>query len=219
MAAKKTNRKYYFTVEGETEGWYLDWLKQLINHNESALHTVTLDWKKEKNPLKRAKSLTVLDETIITHWFDYESHEDVHTRQFIETLDALKQTSALKKQIKYKLGYSNLTFELWMILHKKDCNASLSHRRQYLQWINNAYGEHFAELSDYKEEAQFKRVLRSISLGDVRAAILRAKRIMQKNEEAGLTLHQYKGFRYYKENPSLLIHESIENIFRDCGLL
>lgn len=71
MAVKKTNFKYYFTVEGETEKWYLDWLKQLINNEPSAVHTVTIDSKKEKNPVKRAKSLTVLSETIVTHWFDY----------------------------------------------------------------------------------------------------------------------------------------------------
>lgn len=219
MAVKKTNIKYYFTVEGETEKWYLDWLKQLINNEPSAVHTVTIDSKKEKNPVKRAKSLTVLSETIVTHWFDYESNDDIHERQFKETLDALKKTSTLKKQIKYKLGYSNFTFELWMILHKRDCNATLAHRRQYLQWINNAFGESFAELSDYKEEANFKRVLKKISLDDVRAATIRAKNIMSRNKEVGLTLHEYKGYKFYKENPSLLVHESIEKILRDSRLI
>lgn len=106
-----------------------------------------------------------------------------------------------------------------MILHKRDCNAALTHRRQYLQWVNSAFEENFAELSDYKEEANFKRVLRKISLDDVRTAIARANSIMRRNEEAGLTLHEYKGYRYYKENPSLLVHKSIEKILQDCGLL
>lgn len=219
MTVKKTNRKYYFSVEGETEKWYLDWIKQLMNNDPSAAHTVTIDCKKEKNPLKRAKSLTILDKTVITHWFDYESDEDVHVRQFKETLDALKESTTFKKQIKYNLGYSNFTFELWMILHKRSYNAALAHRRQYLQGINSAFGENFAELSDYKEEASFKRVLRKISLDDVRSAIVRAKGIMKRNEEAGLILHQYKGYTYYKENPSLLVHESIENMLKDCGLI
>lgn len=106
-----------------------------------------------------------------------------------------------------------------MILHKRDCNATLAHRRQYLQWINNAFGESFAELSDYKEEANFKRVLKKISLDDVRAATIRAKNIMNRNKEVGLTLHEYKGYKFYKENPSLLVHESIEKILRDCRLI
>ena len=33
MCAKKlkTNKNYYFSVEGDTEGWYLDYLQKLIN--------------------------------------------------------------------------------------------------------------------------------------------------------------------------------------------
>jgi len=27
----KENRKYYFTVEGETEKWYLQWLQDTVN--------------------------------------------------------------------------------------------------------------------------------------------------------------------------------------------
>lgn len=28
---RKENRTYYFSVEGETEKWYLDWLQSAIN--------------------------------------------------------------------------------------------------------------------------------------------------------------------------------------------
>lgn len=35
MANKKQTKKYYFTVEGETEHWYLKWLENLINSTES----------------------------------------------------------------------------------------------------------------------------------------------------------------------------------------
>lgn len=31
MAQMKENHKYYFTVEGETERWYLQWLQYKIN--------------------------------------------------------------------------------------------------------------------------------------------------------------------------------------------
>lgn len=30
--------------------------------------------------------------------------------------------------------------------------------------------------------------------------------------------YQYKGYKYYKENPSLAIWEAIEKILKDCGL-
>jgi hypothetical protein len=128
MAKLKLNRKYYFTVEGETEQWYLQWLQERIRNEATAKHTVTLDCPIQKNPLKRAKSLNVTREIVITHICDYESDEEVHTTQFRDALVAMKKSESSGKQITYKLGYSNFTFELWMILHKIDCNGSLTHR-------------------------------------------------------------------------------------------
>lgn len=168
--------------------------------------------------LKRVKSMSVLNNIEITHLFDYESNEDVHTVQFIKTLDLLKESSKLGKQLKYHLAYSNFTFELWMVLHKADCNTSFAHRREYLGPINRAYTEYFENLDEYKNQTVFKRVLGKISLSDVKAAINRAKIIMQRNKENGLKLEKYKGYEYYKDNPSLSVGDSLEKILKDCGL-
>ncbi|NLX00962.1 MAG: RloB domain-containing protein [Syntrophomonadaceae bacterium] len=215
---RKTTQKYYFSVEGETEKWYFDWLQEKINSEPAAKHKVSID-SKIQNPIKRAKSINVLTKTEIIHVFDYESNDEVHTVQFIKTLDSLKDTSKLGKQIKYYPGYSNFTFELWMVLHKAECNAPLVHRRQYLEPINKAYGEKFENLDQYKHEANFKRVLGKISLPEVIAAINRSKVIVQKNMENGLVLQQYKGYQYYRENPALSVWESIEKILKYCELL
>lgn len=219
MAKLKITNKYYFSVEGETEKWYLDWLQDKINNEPATKYKVSIDSKIQKNPLKRAKALNILSKIEITHVFDYESEHKIHTTQFRDTLDLLKETSKLGKQIKYNLGYSNFTFELWMILHKSNCNALLTHRHQYLPLINRAYNENFENLEQYKRESNFKRILRKISLSEVKTAIERSQSIMQRNEENGLVLQQYKGYRYYRENPSLSIWESIQKILKDCGLI
>ena len=67
------------------------------------------------------KSLSILHETEITHVFDRESKEGKHIKQFRNTLDAMKGAEEEDKAIKYQLGYTNFTFEFWMILHKADC--------------------------------------------------------------------------------------------------
>lgn len=67
--------------------------------------------------------------------------------------------------------------------------------------------------------SDFKRCLQKISLSDVIAAISRAKEIMKRNEENGYVLQQYKGYTYYRENPSLMIWEPIEKILKDCALV
>jgi len=215
----KSNRKYYFTVEGETERWYLLWLQKQINSETTAKYTVTLDCPIQKNPLKRAKSLVVTGKTVITHIFDYESDQEVHTTQFYKVLDLMKQSESLGKQIKYQLGYSNFTFELWMVLHKMDYDGSHADRKDYLDPINRAYEEHFESLGHYKHEANFNRILSKITLDEVKEAIIRSKRIMQRNKDDGLILLEYRGYNFYKENPSLAIWEAIEKILKDCKII
>lgn len=216
---RKENRTYYFSVEGETEQWYLEWLQRIINAEPNAKYTVKLDSKIQKDPLSRVKRMTVVGETEITHIFDYESDEEIHVKQFKTALERMKDAQNTGKNIKYHLGYSNFTFELWMILHKADCNGSLMHRRQYLMPLNRAYGENFENLDQYKHENNFKRILSNLTLDNVRQAIRRAKVIMRKNEEMGYRLQEYKGYRYYKENPSLSLWEQIERILTDCKVL
>ncbi|MHA6481656.1 RloB family protein [Paenibacillus sp. strain BS8-2] len=221
---RKDNKQYIYTVEGETEKWYLDWLENEINATLDAKPEsnikVSIKSKIEKNPFKYAKSLPNISKVEVTHLFDYESHEPVHVKQFLETLDKLKEANSIKgKQIKYLLGYSNLTFELWIALHKNNFNAYTEHRSHYLRHVNSAFEEKFSELSTYKEEANFKRMLRKLTLDNVKEAIQRSKTIMQRNTEDSLQVLQYKGFKYFRDNPSLTIHESIEKILKDCGLI
>lgn len=58
-------------------------------------------------------------------------------------------------------------------------------------------------MDEYKHEDNFKRCLNKMNLSNVIAAIGRAKKIMERNRKNGYTLFQYKGYKYYKENPSL----------------
>lgn len=216
---RKDRRTYYFSVEGETEKWYLDWLQNTINSTPEAKYAVKLDRRVEKDPVSYAKRLTILQKTEITHIFDYESNSPEHRQRFQDTLEKMRDAQKIGKNIIYQLGYSNFTFELWIILHKADCSGSLPHRRQYLDRINRAYGENFESLSRYKEEDNFKRLLSKLTLEDVRTAIRRAKAIQSQNELNGHVLQKYAGFTYYCENPSLSVWEKIEKIMKDCRLI
>ena len=39
---RKETKKYYFSVEGETEKWYLDWLQKTINSITESKYNVKL---------------------------------------------------------------------------------------------------------------------------------------------------------------------------------
>lgn len=160
MAKRKPTNKYYFSVEGETEQWYLKWLQDTINNTEKAACKVSIDCPVRKNPLKHAKSLTVTRKIEIYHFFDYESDEPLHVKGFQEALDNMKKAEKIGKQIKYKSGYSNFTFDLWIILHMTNCNASFSHRKQYITPINRALERNFKIWTNSKKRIISRDVLR-----------------------------------------------------------
>lgn len=218
MIKKKSIRKYYFSVEGETEQWYLKWLQDLINDTEASLYKVSIDCS-TKDPIKHSKSITVTRKIEIYHFFDYESDEQIHVQRFLKTMDDMKRAERLGKQIKYKSGYSNFAFDLWMILHMADCYTSYADRNKYIVPINRVFKESFQSMNEYKEEKNFKRCLKKMSMSNVIEAIGRARRIMERNRKNGYTLHEYRGYQYYKENPSLTSWQAIEKILADCRLI
>ena len=221
--ARNTNRKktltYYFSVEGSTEKWYLDWLENQINSIDEAKCKVKIKAEVQKDPVSYGKKLTVREKTIVWHISDIEGTSREHIQAVEGTLTRLKDVKKLGKDIVYKWGYSNLSFDLWMILHKQNCNAALAGVNNYLSHINNAFGAQFESMKKYKEEANFKRCLEQLQLEDVVTAILRAKTIMQRNERDGYPLTRFKGYAYYLYNPSLELWQPIEQILNDCGII
>ena len=220
MAPLKTTRLYYFSVEGETEQWYLEWLQDLIN-SSSPEAKVKFNIQVQKDPLKRAKGLSMLSSTKkmdIYHFSDYESDDPEHVKNFNTTMDRMNEANKIGKSIRYVFGYSNLTFDLWMVLHKANCNGSLTHRKNYLTPINRAYNEHFEDMDHFKSKDNFKRCLGKLNLSNVIEAVNRSKQIMKRNHDNGYILHEYKGYKYYKENPSLEVGTVIEKILKSCGL-
>lgn len=219
MCAKKlkTNKNYYFSVEGDTEGWYLDYLQKLINNCSKATCTVKLK-RKKLMPTRYAKALANITEEEVYHLCDYESDSEDDVKKFHKILDDMKEVSKINNSLKYKLGYSNFTFELWIILHKKDLKGPLTDKKQYLKYINEIFDEDFKSLDEYKEEKNFKRVVEQITLEDIINAIKRAEKIRDHNKEYNKQI-KYGKYIYYKENPDLEINESIEKILNDCEIL
>ena len=84
--------------------------------------------------------------------------------------------------------------------------------------INQSFGEKFENLEQYKHEDNFKRCLKKLSLDEVREAIKRADVIMDNNSKDQKTILQYKGYKYYKENPALTVHEAVRMILTECGI-
>ena len=217
MTERKENRRYVFTVEGECEARYLKYLQQLINSSKESTCTVEIKAFITSDPYKTAKAFNCITTPQLYHLCDVESQEQEHIVKFQKILKGLS-TIKKEKKIQYDLGYSNFTFELWMILHKNICNGCLTHRKDYLTFINREYHMNFLTLKDYKEEHNFQRCLEQLTLSDIKDAIARAKTIMKQRQEDNV-LVKTSGYLYYKKNPSLNIWKSIERILKDCALI
>ena len=162
----KEKRKYYFSVEGETEKLYLKRLQSIINNTLESQYNVDLYSKIEKDPCSYVKQLSIINKTKVIHIIDKESEIPSHKEEFKKSLDKMKEAEKLKK-IEYQLAYSNFTFELWLILHKCDCFNSLNNRKDYLSYINKVYNKNFQSLKDYKKEENLKKILDELNIDDV----------------------------------------------------
>ena len=199
-------KEYYLSVEGKTEQWYFEWLQRMVGKTVAIRCTT-------HNPLKCVRNLKMVQPTEIMHVTDYEGANG--SEHFYNALDSMKKAT-LGKSIQYALGYSNLTFELWLLLHKTDYNTSLTRRDRYIKPIRDAFSVNFENLDEYKEERNFKSILQQLTLNNVREAIQRAKAITKRNQDNDYKLLEYKGYKYYAENPSLSVHEVVEKIIAEC---
>ena len=219
MAERKTTRKYYFSVEGETEKWYLNWLQKTINDTRNAKARVSFSVKVEKNPCAFVKSLSSLQRiTELVHVVDVEGSDFSSRTAFSGILGNLSKAMKIKPGIRYSLGYCNLSFELWIILHKTDCFGTFSSKDTYLSFINREYETRFSSMRDYKKENNFSKVLNKLVLEDVFSAVDRAHKIQLINERDGLRPLQVYGYEYYQDAPSLSLDQYIGKILQECGL-
>lgn len=210
---KPQNKLYRFSVEGETEKWYLERIGELINGSDKVKRPAIMRPKVEKMPKKFIKNVDTLTTEALFHVCDVEGQSLDDTNTFENTLKDMGTASRMKG-IPYRLAYSNYTFELWMILHKIDCYGCLSCKEDYLSFINQAFGISFNSLDEYKDESNFKRCLQQITLDDVYNAIDRAKQLM--NAKTGDQEVRIGTYKYCPANPALSIHLVINRILKDC---
>lgn len=222
MRKIKICHQYFMSVEGYNEKWYFEHLQKLINSSEESEYVVNFDIKLDKSPISRMKSIVrpvfSQQKLVVFHIIDYESNDDVHQKQFFEVLDELKDIRCNYKNYNFNLGYSNFSFELWLLLHKDYNFSSCEHRKQYIEEINRVYGTNFDRMKDNKHKAPFDNLLAKINLSDVKGAVKNAKKIRTTQLKNGNTMVEYKGFSYFRENPDLTVNECVEQIILDCKI-
>ena len=138
-------QQYHFLVEGECEERYLRRLQELINERQDIGQKVSFVIKRGMTMTSMVKNLSPWVKTTIVEVMDYEGSSQSDQQTFVHALDDMEKASHLKPGVKCVLGYSNLTFELWILLHKMDCRRTLDNKKQYLDLLNQAYKSKFAK--------------------------------------------------------------------------
>lgn len=209
------NNQYYFSVEGETEVLYFKHLQNLIRSVENRKANPVIRAERIK-PSSFLKKISIIKLSSIVAVYDVEENDLEHRKRFEGILKEIKNAESLGKSVKFELAYSNIDFELWIILHKKDLFGSVASKTQYLKNINQIFGTKFEAMREYKEELNFKQILSKITLDDVKAAVQRAQKITGQRKSEGSPIKTY-GYEWFEKNPSLSVHSAVAKIIKECG--
>lgn len=212
---RKQTKKYYFSVEGETEKMYLEWLQKKINEEGDLKFNISFDIKVEKNPLSMIKSEVILGGENIFHFFDFESPALCHIKSRDETFRKLKEAKAIKR-VNYRPAYSNFCFELWILLHKKCLRKTFTDRRLYLKELNKIFNKKFVDLREVKHKANFNSILSSLKFEDFLLALRNSEIILEDCKRNSDPIKKY-GFEFFENNPSTSVGTVFISILKDCG--
>lgn len=214
----KEEKLYYFSVEGKTEQEYLKWLEKEINKHPEAKYFVKFNIQITNFPTKREKTIPSKENTDVFHFCDIESLDDYHLKFFHQVIDNLVKATKSKKINNYYLGYSNQTFDLWLVLHQMDAFAPNLHRKNYINFINKAFKTNYRGMQEFKRGANLRKLFNKWTLKNVQDAIKRERMIRKNNQNNHFTELTYHGYKYFKENPSLSVGECIDMILKENNL-
>ena len=225
---RKESRQINMSVEGKNcEALYFKHLAELINTSNKNKYNLALSVRRAspKDYAKRYYQPIDTKNGKQIPFFHIQDVEDYNDKQlahkFCSIIDEIAEVKSTLG-IVYKLGYSNYTFDLWILLHVADMKASVNHRNQYLTPINNYLRENkenkFKDLDEYKRKKNFANILKKyITLDKVFQAIRRAETIVDDNRRK-YHITGHRDIRFYKENPDTSVHEIVKLIFNICGV-
>ena len=111
---------------------------------------------------------------------------------------------------KTKPYYTNLNFDLWLLLHKRQFTKVVNNNNDYHDAIRETYG--LPKTANIKNEKMIDRMLEQIELSDIEFAISNAKEIMSRKNTADMKFVNKFG---YFDNPSMNIHEFVDELLTD----
>ena len=201
-------RKTYFCVcEGQQEEMYLKHVEFLLKKFPERVVTFNTT---QGSPEKLKKNYTEYDNAAL---FDYDFKEEEFCRN-IMICEQLQRKSRKEKGKNVYHAYSNVNIDLWFILHKEDFNRPVASNDAYVGDVRRIYG--LNREADIKEKANLEKILKQITLEDVKCAIKRANQIRTGKLESDCFI---VGTVTCYGNPDFSLHDFFKIVLQDCGEL
>lgn len=202
-------RKTYLCIcDGKQEKMYLGHVAKLI----------------KKFPQKVVKFNTFIDSPhrLEKRYEEYDSaavfDNDFNEVEFKKNIEICDKLNKDLKPTKRKSGrhiyhaYSNVNFDLWLILHKEDFNQSVTKNDAYIPDVRRIYG--LKPTDNIKKEEIINKILSQITLNDVKDAINRAEHIRKSKVKADSIK---VGSTVVYSNPDFSIHEFLKFVLKGSG--
>lgn len=198
---------FFCVCEGQQEQHYLTHIGRLLNRSPQRVVKFNCV---VGNPHELTKKANYYEYDKVAV-FDHDMNRKAFVRA-LELCDRLNSISRRRKQSQVFHAYSNVNFDLWLILHKRDYNRPVGSTDAYRTVVRDVYG--LPSNADIKHANVMGRILEQISLEDVWAAIHRADVIRQSKLESDCcTIGSTKCY----PNPDFSIHDFLRYVLEKCG--
>ena len=189
------------------ERMYLEKIAQLVNCVEERSRDLVFDFAEPYGGTPKCVVERTLKKSIgkenKASIFDYDGKKV----KYEEAID-------LAKENKIELGYSNYSFDLWLLLHKEDYFAVVPNQKEYEDELRRVYGLPAEE--SIKRGRKVERILEQIEWPDIKTAIERAEKIAIDNE--GRQENITAGNNIYYDNPDTQMHVLLKFLFKKVGV-
>lgn len=202
-------RKTYLCVcEGQQEVMYLKHLASLLKQMPQRIVTFNTS---EGTARKLMKTYTEYDNACL---FDYD-FEETQFKDNIEICTSLQRKSSISKNGKKVYhAFSNVNFDLWLVLHKENFSRPVTSNDAYVASVRRLYS--LPTTNDIKCKDAMDKILSQITLTDVKMAIARTDKI--RSAKLMTDRHVIGSIEYY-DNPDFSLHEFLKIVLKDCGEL
>lgn len=189
------------------ERMYFDKVAELVNCIEERTHDLVFDYAEPyggdpKCVVERTIEKSIGKENKVSV-FDYDGKKE----KYEEAID-------LAKENKIELGYSNYSFDLWLILHKEDYFEVVQNQNDYADKLRQVYG--FSADTKIKKQEIVRKMMDQIELSDIKIAIQRGKKISKDNQDK-VQNKTPEGNGYYN-NPDTQMHILLQFLFAKIGI-